>query len=120
MGLQSDGSIILAGDMQQQGIQRHLTVARFTPDGQLDASFGTGGTVDTGWFADATQVVVAPDGHIFVAGDDGIVSVTPNGDVDTSYGVTGFAQYPGPTFFAHGLAITDDGKAIATGTIHTP
>jgi uncharacterized delta-60 repeat protein len=66
---QPDGKIVAVGEAQEG-----FAVARYLPDGTLDAGFGNGGIVltpiplpDTA-YAEATAVVLQPDGKILVAG----------------------------------------------------
>lgn len=66
MAVQSDGKIVMAGSNE-----RDFEVARFNPDGTLDASFGAGGIVITNFgtaTSAATALRIQPDGKIVVAG----------------------------------------------------
>ena len=62
-----------------------FAVARFNPNGTLDASFGTGGKVSTEFFAPPLQgaqefadaVLVQPDGKHLVAGGRGRPTTSP-------------------------------------------
>ncbi len=69
VALQSDGKIVAAG-FSYNGSARYFTLARYTPAGSLDASFGSGGTVTTpiGPTAAASSVALQPDGKIVAAG----------------------------------------------------
>jgi uncharacterized delta-60 repeat protein len=66
---QPDGKIVAVGEAQEG-----FAVARYLPDGTLDAGFGNGGIVLTPIplpgtaYAEATAVVLQPDGKILVAG----------------------------------------------------
>lgn len=72
MALQPDGRIIVAGSsIPQVGGTTSLALARYLPNGSLDPSFGTGGTVTTavGVFDDVIHAIaLQPDGKIVVAG----------------------------------------------------
>ena len=50
--------------------EAEFALARYTPDGSLDLSFGTGdkGLTDFGGEARANAVAVQPDGQVVVAG----------------------------------------------------
>lgn len=70
--LQPDGKIVVAG-AKGNGLDDssdRFAVARFTPAGVLDATFGASGTTITpiGSGAAASAVIVQPDGKIVVAG----------------------------------------------------
>ena len=63
MALQDDGKIVLLGGMK---------LARYNPDGTIDANFGTGGTAtvvfNAGLLDVADDVAIQPDGKIVVVG----------------------------------------------------
>ena len=65
MALQPDGKILAAG-----GRDPELMIARFLPDGSLDASFGTNGFFydDMDAYANAYKILVQADGKIIVFG----------------------------------------------------
>jgi uncharacterized delta-60 repeat protein len=76
VALQSDGKIIAAGthfvdfnpgDMSDTD----FALARYNPDGSLDSTFGSGGTVTTDFFGtedDVFAVLIQPDGKIVAVG----------------------------------------------------
>ena len=73
MALQPDGKIVAAGvggtNMFGPGV--HLALARYDPDGSLDASFGQDGKVLTdlyGGRSGAMGIALQPDGRIVVGG----------------------------------------------------
>ena len=84
VAIQSDGKIVAAGrtqfnDVEFEGAFDSFGVARYNPDGSLDASFGgqngdTPGTTTTRFLCDgphhaqAEGVVIQPDGKIVVVG----------------------------------------------------
>ena len=80
VAVQPDGKIIWVGSQGNPaftpGGTFEFAVARFNPNGTLDASFGSGGRVGTEFFAPPLQgaqefadaVLVQPDGKILVAG----------------------------------------------------
>jgi len=70
VGFQADGKIIIVGNTLNSGMG-DFGVARFTADGQPDATFGTGGTMAIDFFGDydaAQAVAIQPDGGIVVGG----------------------------------------------------
>src|SRR5262249_24196461 len=68
---QSDGKIVVAGYHADATTGAHtLALARYTADGVLDPTFGTGGIVQTtvNGADDALDMLVQPDGRIVLAG----------------------------------------------------
>jgi uncharacterized delta-60 repeat protein len=122
VAVQSDGKIVAAGE---------FALARYDTDGSLDETFGGGdGKVttglDTGFFGDAGDVAVQPDGKIVVVGitgfgsgeNFGVERYDAQGNVDTSFGggdgkvVTDFN---GGVDRAYGVAIQADDKIVVAG-----
>jgi uncharacterized delta-60 repeat protein len=71
LAVQPNGKIILAGSIWQAGDNHDFAIARYTPNGALDPSFGNGGKAitDFGSFGDViTAVTLQADGRIIVAG----------------------------------------------------
>jgi uncharacterized delta-60 repeat protein len=109
-------------------------LARYTPDGHPDPTFGTGGKVTTGPApdADAFAVVVQADGKLVLAGTrnpvplsgdpaGGIVLVrySPSGSPDPTFGTGGrvVTTSPAGTFESvSGLALQADGKLATAGS----
>ena len=129
-----DGRVVVGGGVTTaQGVER-FGLARFLPDGELDPSFGTAGTVMTHVSpGDATAggVALAPDGGIVLAGfvreDHGsffislptVLRYLPDGTPDPSFGASG--QVVNNFVGGRGARLTDvlvqpDGKIVATGT----
>ncbi len=72
VAVQPDGKILVAGSSDQGTSGYDFALARYNPDGTLDASFGRGGrvTTDFGRGADkAHALLLQPDGKIVLAGD---------------------------------------------------
>ena len=113
VALQPDGKIIWVGSQGNPSFPAGGTfsfaVARFTANGTLDTSFGTGGQASVEFFDPPMQgaqefaraVLVQPDGKILVAGSarQGQIRFAPiqgalarfnaNGTLDTSFGTGG-------------------------------
>jgi uncharacterized delta-60 repeat protein len=127
VALQPDGKIVAVG--RAGG---NLGLARYNPDGSLDATFSGDGkqTTDLGGDDEASDVALQPDGkivavgssYVFQAGSTSFVVAryNPDGSLDRSFGnpilggglqLTGF----GGTDRAHGVAIDADGKIVAVG-----
>jgi uncharacterized delta-60 repeat protein len=137
MVLQPDGKIIVAGSgflkLNADG-QSGFAVARYLPDGTLDDSFGTGGTLitsigDSG--AEARALALQADGGIVLAGtafatashDDAfaVVRYTSDGALDQQFGtvVTPFAAADGEPSPARAAAILlqPDGAITVAGSV---
>lgn len=128
--LQRDGKIILVGSVKGPNYE-DFGVVRFTRDGKLDTSFGTGGKVVIDFAGDretARAVAVQPeDGKIVVAGGstvpgDGerfaLLRLNADGSVDTSFGSGGklTTAFPGSDGDrANALVIQKDGKIVVGG-----
>jgi uncharacterized delta-60 repeat protein len=126
--LQPDGKLVAAG-LSRRHTRNRLALARYNPNGSLDASFnGTGKVItaigptkDAGAFA----LVLQPDGRLAAAGtswngsnfDFALVRFNPNGSLDVSFNGTGkvtTAFGPGDDG-ASGLVLQPDGKLVAAG-----
>lgn len=97
---QPDGRIVVAGAAQNGAWGIDGALARLDPSGNLDAGFGSGGRIVFGFAVDdpLTDVLVAPDGGLLVAGSrpsgvgpDPEIFVqrfTANGAISSSYAVS--------------------------------
>ena len=94
--------------------------------GDLDPSFGTGGTVITSFGGSdvASAVVIQPDGKLVVAGRTNIAGNTvfalarynPNGGLDPTFGTGGLVTTDfGSTDQALAVALQADGKIVTAG-----
>jgi uncharacterized delta-60 repeat protein len=107
VAVQSNGNIVVAGTASG-GIDQPdvFAIARFTPGGQLDTTFGDGGLVTTdisGVFPAVSAVIVQPNGQIVVGGASAsglrhmpestvLVRYNLNGSLDTTFGAGGIVQ----------------------------
>jgi uncharacterized delta-60 repeat protein len=99
---QSDGKIIVAGEVTDAAGAAGVALARYTAEGALDETFGSDGLVDQ-FFGDGGFV---PDGHFLVTPDDQIVSegieagqfalarFDSSGTLDQPFGLSGVASIP--------------------------
>lgn len=104
--LQQDGKIVVAGKYQKGSVQDFI-LARYTPDGTLDSSFGLNGIVRTdinpGTADEATALAIQPDGKILAAGSKNsflaVCRYHTDGALDSSFGTFGkmTAALPGAT-----------------------
>ena len=110
--------------------QDSFLVARLTTDGHRDNTFGSNGlaSIDLSSLPGATRttsMALAPDGSIFVAGDDlganndmVVVKLTPNGDVDTDYtggGIVVFDYEPGASSRVRKIAAAASDRLVVVG-----
>jgi uncharacterized delta-60 repeat protein len=112
VALQGDGKIVAAGGGGEGG---YFALARFNPNGSLDASFSGDGKRTTGSRGQATGVGVQGDGKIVAVGygnNFGLARFNPNGSLDTSFSGDGKQT---TDFGASGLALQTDGKIVAVG-----
>ena len=126
----ADGKIVVAGT-GSGGTNYDMAVARYNPDGTLDASFGSNGTVTTAIGASNDQgqaMALQPDGKIVVAGysfigtseDFAVVRYNPDGSLDASFGSNGTVTTAIGSGEDRGyaVAIQADGKIVVTGRSH--
>jgi len=112
VALQPDGKIVASGSAVIGGTYR-FAVARYEDDGDLDASFGTGGVVvtDVGGEGAATGLVRQPDGSLVVAGTRYTDNTFTDGDIVLA-GYTEAGSADG-AFGTGGITVTDLGPGIA-------
>lgn len=135
--IQPDGKILCAGTamhISNPNYNRYdFALARYNPDGSLDNTFGTGGTVITDIFPNRADVVTSlglqPDGKIVAAGFSGAyntpqvasdfvtVRYNSNGSLDTTFGANGkvVTDFANDSDFATSLVIQLDGKLVVGG-----
>ncbi|HEX5011765.1 MAG TPA: delta-60 repeat domain-containing protein [Planctomycetota bacterium] len=133
--VQPDGKILVAGGaFPQFTFLGDAKLARFNPDGTLDASFGVGGIVTSifpgqGSFADA--LALQPDGKIVIAGTDfinfsseissntdfALARFDADGTPDLDFGIGGkvTTDFNGGNDDVYALLIQPDGKLVAVG-----
>ncbi len=124
IAVQSDGKILAVGD----ALSAEGGLVRYNPDGQLDASFGTGGKV----LRKGEALALQPDGRIVVAGNPGyyrldrdlfedpwfVYRLNANGSPDTAFGTNGQVSTAFVTnreAFARDVLVQPDGKIVVGG-----
>lgn len=144
IGVQADGKILVAGatagnatgSLQGSGATNG-TLWRFSPNGNLDSGFGTGGMVKTafsGYDSDFRAFLIEGDGKVLLAGSfmprlgsgfggngkSGVARYLSDGELDTSFGDGGFTAYgeDGRLEYASALGVQLDGKIVITGSRH--
>src|SRR2546423_636525 len=95
IAVQPDGKIVAIGDTHPS---HKGALARYNPDGTLDATFGNGGTVvndfGQGLESYAIQLIIQPDGKLIIAGESSyeflVARYNPNGTLDSTFGFGGY------------------------------
>jgi uncharacterized delta-60 repeat protein len=132
--LQPDGKLVAAGFTGDLGlVNSNFTLVGYLPNGAIDTSFGTGGSVNTqfnGSNANGYGAALQPDGKIVVVGPGGrnctsncvpnlfaVARYLPDGSLDTSFGdggrVTTFLGFF--EAWAYDVAIQADNKIVVAG-----
>jgi uncharacterized delta-60 repeat protein len=127
LALQRDGKIVVSG-ASKNGPQTLFALVRYSRNGVLDGSFGSGGSVKTafGSLDGASDVLVQRSGKIVVVGGGqrlghsvfALARYMPNGSLDPSFGSGGKVT----TAFGSGgeaaptaAALLPDGKIVLVG-----
>lgn len=146
--VQPDGKIVAAGFTQGPSSPLFdIAIARYTPEGLPDTTFGTGGRVVTdirGFGDDARGVALQPDGKIVIAGasnapnDDFnfvVARYNPDGTLDAPFGQSSLnpgislvdfeertvdGEVERSTDQANAVAIQADGRIVAAGFSTAP
>jgi uncharacterized delta-60 repeat protein len=99
-----------------------FALARYNPNGSLDATFSGDGKQTTGFGSTANGVALQGDGKIVAAGhagsDFGLARYNPNGTLDTSFSGDGLQTTDfgfGADDQATGVVLQGDGKVVAAG-----
>jgi uncharacterized delta-60 repeat protein len=118
------GKVVVAG--RRTGTRSAVVLARYLPDGSLDAAFSKDGRVVSGSKQEmaANDLAVGPDGKPVVLA--GVLSCPPpctslgrvvrwttKGSVDKKFGYKGMIDIPAPLLFAYGLAVQGSKLLVA-------
>jgi uncharacterized delta-60 repeat protein len=125
VAFQADGKIVAAGGASDWQV---FALARYNPDGTVDATFGENGitTTDITPCGDyASGIAIQADGKIVAAGSGcsssfAVARYLPAGTPDTSFSedgitTTDFTGFEGYYDVAYAVAIQGDGKIVAGG-----
>jgi uncharacterized delta-60 repeat protein len=132
VAVQPNGKIVVAGSTTYyippdgEG-SPDFAVLRFNADGTLDDTFGGDGKVATGFFGEAGDLALQPDGKIVVGGTSGcsghaclgIIRLEPNGTLDPTFGDNGTVTTSGPIVTGAdtlSVAIQRYGRIVAGGS----
>ena len=119
--LQPDGKIVGVGfNIGGFGGRGGIVVLRFSSNGTLDPTFGSGGIMTTGIVSVEVPsgVVVQPDDKILIA-DGELIRLLPNGQLDSSFGSGGQAHVLNGDL-ANTLALLPNGKILVTSASFFP
>jgi uncharacterized delta-60 repeat protein len=126
--VQIDGRIVMVGADTAPGSGNLVEMARFYPNGNRDAAFGTSGEAFANLGPNGMEpndFVLQPDGKIVVAvrSTGGLFVLgrfDPNGRLDASFGAGGVASAdlsPATMVTAEGLALQPGGRIIVAGDV---
>jgi uncharacterized delta-60 repeat protein len=127
--LQPDGRIVVAGLSINSALNSDFALARYNPDGSLDATFDADGKAVTDFAAfgdQANGVAIQTDGRIVAAGvtsdsdastDFALARYNPNGSLDSSFDGDGLVitDFSSPSDGAKAVALQKDGRIVAAG-----
>ncbi len=120
-----DGKILVSG-FAFSGASFDFAIARYNPDGTLDAGFGVGGKALTDFGSDdeILDLALGPDGNIVALGDTGngpvafaLARYKADGTLDASFGSKGLVTTDFGSGNAQGqaVAIQPNGQVLAAG-----
>jgi uncharacterized delta-60 repeat protein len=127
--VQKNGDILVAGEAISSAGRIEFGLARYTPNGVLDATFGNGGLVTTsvGQRVDVpTALLLEPNAKIVMAGFEvGQEGVSPgkmsmvrynsNGSLDATFGTGGISLVTDSITGPEALALLSNGSYLAVG-----
>jgi uncharacterized delta-60 repeat protein len=135
VAVQSDGRIIIGGSLfdasNTQAADNDFALARYTPDGVIDPTFGVGGIVTTKFAPNSSDgiraIAIQSDGRIVAAGNSQLAAseqfalarYLPDGTLDGSFGAGGKVTIglPSNGVHAYAVAIQPDGRIIVAGAM---
>lgn len=129
--VQPDGKVLLVGSGSFGAEGSNMVVVRYNTDGSLDNWFGSGGIAVVDFYGqdeEATDVRIAPDGKIILAGNIGIdvdyvvTRLKSNGSLDFMFGSAGRIIVPvrDSRDYASAVALQPDGKIVVAGRCSAP
>ena len=132
--IQEDGKIILVGSLEVGVDDEAFVLARYTPEGNLDTTFGTDGLVITNLspqkYDQLTAVALQEDNKILVAGSSDIYGdydfyvarYRTDGSLDSSFDEDGWltTDFGVGDDYAYAMALQLDGKILVAGAVEEP
>jgi len=122
IAIDSVGNILAVGWTKNSN--KDVALARITPSGTLDTTFGTNGVaiLDSGSGDDEGKAIkIDSSGHIIVAGQSAggmsIARFNSNGSLDTSFGTNGVVVYSSAISDAYDLVIDSNNNILVAGVV---
>lgn len=126
---QPDGKYVTVGSRSRNGNDLDFYVLRFLPNGDLDTSFGVGGSAliqISPRDDNALGIAIQPDGKLLIVGysrtsnsfnDFSLCRLNTDGSLDNSFGTGGIVitTTSNADDFAKAVSIQNDGKIIVAG-----
>jgi uncharacterized delta-60 repeat protein len=120
MVLDAAGRIVMTGYRQRidvatnNSLGNNAVTLRFTANGALDGSFGSGGVIESNLGFNSTGQALAVDdsGRIVVSASNRLLRFTASGAPDPMFGVAGIAT---TSVFANRIVIDQNGKIVTSG-----
>jgi len=136
VAVQPDGKILVSGQTFVLYKGYNFVLVRYNSDGSLDASFGTGGIVSTGFGTVSedgiSDALLQPDGKILAVGitdaapdrifDFALARYNSDGSLDTTFGSEGkvTTRFGSGDAFGLATALLSDGRIVVVGQNLTP
>lgn len=130
VAIQADGKIVVVGKamLSNTDYSTNISIARYSESGQLDATFGTNGKIQTitGTYSEAFALQIQPDSKLLVGSRTtgpsgpftkwGLFRYKTNGTLDSTFGINGKTLTDwGNDGAINSMVLLNDGKLIATG-----
>ncbi len=135
VAIDANNNIVVAGHTLTDSTSPMFALVRYTENGQLDASFGSGGRVTAGVIGYRSAfyeqgLAIQPDGRIVASGyvetsdfsfaDFAVARFNADGTLDTTFGSDGTGIvltdfYGGKDYAWGGLALQADGRIVVVG-----
>jgi uncharacterized delta-60 repeat protein len=113
LALDPEGRILLMGRIGRQvaPYADRWSIARLTPSGEFDPSFGEGGIARMDGQA-PQQIDAQPDGKILAMTSTGLMRFTTLGDLDSTFGDNGIATFPQLLNYGRTMTMLPDGRIL--------
>jgi uncharacterized delta-60 repeat protein len=108
----SNGDLAVAGSSNSS-----FALLRYTPEGGLDPTFGSGGEVVTPAATASITSLALENGDIVAGGSGFLARYTLSGNLDTTFGAGGIVTIP---MGLPSLVVQPDGEIVAVGTTPAP
>ena len=133
MALTPEGNIVVAGYSAAANYEYTALLVQFTPDGELDLSFGIDGAVGESEepFNEGADIQIQSDGKIVFGGTTGdgppnafdfsVWKYNADGTRDLDFGVDGQARHEIDDYYGmiQGIALQADDKIVGVGSART-